>query len=310
MNHRYLIVIAGCTAVGKTHLALQVAREFRTAIVSADSRQIYREMSIGVARPSSEELATAPHFMIGSVSIGQPYDAAQYESEVLGILTQLYEQHKVVVLTGGTGLYLRAVMEGLDPLPPNDPAIMEALQEALLEKGLGPLQEELMRRDPAAAGSMDVKNPRRVLRALSVMRQTGQPISVLWKGGPAERPFVTIPVRLHLNRQELHERIHKRVDRMMEEGLLNEVTQLLPFKGLQALETVGYQELFDYLDGNCTLPEAVEWIKVHTRQYAKRQETWFKKYFIAPTFSPDAIQEIMAYLTHTIQAHEKIHLES
>jgi len=309
VKHRYLIVIAGCTGVGKTRLALQVAKHFRTAIVSADSRQIYREMSIGVARPSSAELELVPHYMIGSHSILQPFDVVQYELEVLKILEQLYRDHDVVVMAGGTGLYLKAVLDGMDPLPPNDPATLETLQALFNLQGIEPLQEELMRRDPSAAKAMDVKNPRRLLRALCVMRQTGKPISEFWQGAPVKRTFIPVPVWLRLDRQALHQRINQRVGQMMEAGLLGEVSGLMPFRGSQALETVGYQELFEYLEGNSTLEEAVDWIKVHTRQYAKRQETWFRKYFKGPDFSPDATAEIMAYLTQTIQNHEKIHLE-
>ncbi|MCB0655807.1 MAG: tRNA (adenosine(37)-N6)-dimethylallyltransferase MiaA [Saprospiraceae bacterium] len=310
MKKHYLVVIGGCTGVGKTGLAVQLARHWQTAVISADSRQIYRELRIGVARPSPETLATVPHHQIADHSIEAPYDVAHYEKEVLVLLDRLFQSNPVVILVGGTGFYLRAILEGLDPLPANDPAILAQIQSTLEKEGLAALQEEVLKRDPTVAGQMDLQNARRVVRALCVMRQTGQPISELWKGKAVDRDFVAIPLLLDLPREDLYHRIDQRVDAMMQEGLLDEVRSLLPYRGLPALETVGYQELFDHLEGKTGLVEAVELVKTHTRQYAKRQVTWFKKYFPAERFSPEDVKAILNYITDQMETYEREHLAS
>jgi tRNA dimethylallyltransferase len=273
-----LLVVAGPTAVGKTALCVRLAQQLGTDVVSADARQFFREMSIGTAKPTPEEMQGVPHHFVDSHSIREDYSAGRYEADCLALLHELFRRHEVVVLTGGSGLYLQAVTDGLDELPPADAAIRAQLQLELAEKGLSALVEELARLDPSCHARIDRQNPVRVLRALEVCRSSGRPFSSFHGAGPkAERPWRTVKVALTREREELYQRIDQRVDQMLTQGLLNEVRGLLPYRHAQALQTVGYQEIFGFLDGAYDWAEAVRLLKRNTRRYAKRQLTWLRR---------------------------------
>jgi len=281
------IIVAGPTASGKTAFAIELAKHFGTEIISADSRQCYREMKIGVARPSEEELASVPHHFIASHSITEDLNAGSFERYALDVADQLFSKHDVIVITGGTGLYIQAFCEGIDPMPEVPDAIRREVISGYETKGLIWLQKELQHRDPAFWEVAEQQNPQRLMRALEVLNATGRSIMEFRSRKKQERPFRIVKLGLQLPKDILHERIHTRVDRMMEEGLLNEVRSLLPYRNHNALQTVGYRELFDHLDGKYTLPEAVEKVKTNTRHYAKRQMTWFKKDPGIQWLSPD-----------------------
>lgn len=289
------IVIVGPTAVGKTALAIRIAEHFNTAIISADSRQCYREMTIGVAKPSVEELSRVHHYFINSHSIQQEVNAALFEQYALQSVNHLYEQAAVAVMTGGTGLYVKAFCEGLDDIPPVSLEVRERITKEFQQQGLSWLQQQVAEQDPLYYSTGEIQNPHRLLRALEVKLVTGQSIRTFQQGKKAKRPFRIVKVGLELPKEELNRNINQRVDTMMQEGLLEEVRALLPSRHLNALQTVGYNELFQYLDGNCTLPEAVEAIKSNTRHYAKRQMTWFRKSIDIQWFSPTNDAAILNY---------------
>ena len=277
MSSHTAILIVGPTAVGKTAVAVALAQLFQTEIVSADSRQCYREMNIGVARPSVEELAAVPHHFIASHSIHEEVNAGVYETYALEKAAAIFKQHAKLILTGGTGLYIKAFCEGIDDMPNIDPSIRQALNHNYETKGITWLQEEVAKRDPLFWQIAEQQNPHRLLRALEILEGTGKSITQFRIGKKVERPFRTVKIGLEMERGALNDRINYRVEQMMQQGLLDEVRILYPFKHLNALQTVGYQELFDHLDGKISYNKAVELIQQHTRQYAKRQMTWFKK---------------------------------
>jgi tRNA dimethylallyltransferase len=292
-----VIIIAGPTAVGKTSVAIQVAKHFNTQIISADSRQCYKELNIGVARPSAAELNEVSHHFIASHSITEEITAATFEQFALQKVNELFIQHDVVVMVGGTGLYIKAFCEGLDAIPAINPQVRENIIKQYEANGMEWLQQTVKEKDPVYYSSGEIQNPQRMMRALEVIESTGQSILSFQKGEKAKRDFNIIKIALQLPGEELHHHIHTRVDTMMEAGLLNEVKQLLPHQQLNALQTVGYAELFDYLAGKTSIEKATELIKTHTRQYAKRQMTWFKKDEGYKWFSPDEVNEIIgAYL--------------
>jgi tRNA dimethylallyltransferase len=272
-----LLVLGGPTASGKTELAIRLAQRFQTEIVSADSRQFYREMKIGTAAPDAHQLQLVKHHFVGNLSIFDTYDVATYEKEALLKINELFEQHNVVILTGGSGLFIDAVCMGLDNMPDVETHIRERVNQMLLEKGISALQIELQQVDPEYFAQVDQNNPRRLQRALEVYYQTGRSFSFYRKRQTVPRPFTFVRFTLSPDRLELINRINLRVEHMMTEGLLEEVRRLYPHRHLNALNTVGYKELFDYLDGKANLETAVNSIKVHTRQYAKRQMTWFRR---------------------------------
>jgi tRNA dimethylallyltransferase len=271
-----LLVICGPTASGKTGFAIEVARHFGTEIISADSRQIYKEMNIGVARPTPDELATVPHHFIASHSIHQPLSAGQFELAAIPVIERLHQQHPVVVMAGGSGLFIKAVTVGLDDLP-GDVQVRNELQAILDKEGLAWLQDEVSRKDPEFFAGADSQNPRRLLRALEVITITGLPFSALRTGTSKQRPFNTCFFAPDIPRDALYARINMRVDAMISDGLEQEAHALLPYRQLSALQTVGYSELFDYFDGKTDKATAIEKIKQHSRHYAKRQLTWFRK---------------------------------
>ncbi|OON66935.1 tRNA (adenosine(37)-N6)-dimethylallyltransferase MiaA [Hymenobacter sp. CRA2] len=295
-----LLVVAGPTAVGKTALCVRLAQELGTDVVSADARQFFREMRIGTAKPTPAEMQGVRHHFIDSHSITEDYSAGRYEADCLALLQELFQQHSVVILTGGSGLYLQALTDGLDELPPADAPVREQLQAELAAKGLPALVAELAELDPVSHARIDRQNPVRVLRALEVCRSTGQPFSSFHGAGPkAERPFQVLKVALSREREELYQRIDLRVDQMLAEGLLDEVRALVPYRHAQALQTVGYQEIFGYLDGEYDWDEAVRLLKRNTRRYAKRQLTWLRRDEQYHWLHPDAADlAIKAMLAH------------
>ena len=272
-----LIVIAGPTASGKTAFSIELAKALNSVILSADSRQFYKEMSIGTAAPTEEELSQAKHYFVHHISIEDKYDVADYEHNAIALLDELFKTHDAVVMTGGSGLFIDAVCNGIDEMPDIQPGIREKVEKLFKEEGLHGVQEVVKRLDPEYFAVVDQQNPRRLQRALEVCYQTGKPFSSFRSGNAVQRDFDIKKYALLWDRQALIKRIDRRVDLMMELGLLEEAQTLYPKRHLNALNTVGYKELFAYFDGDCTLKEAVEQIKIHTRQYAKRQMTWLRK---------------------------------
>jgi tRNA dimethylallyltransferase len=275
--NKTLIVIAGPTASGKTAAAIQLAQHYNTVIVSADSRQFFREMSIGTAKPTEEELAEAPHHFINSHSITGPFSVGDFERQCMQLLDELFKQHDVVILVGGSGLYIKAIAEGFDELPTADPGIRDRLNTELAANGIAPLQGRLKQVDPAYYTEVDISNPQRVIRALEVYEATGNPISSYRKSTVNKRPFNIIKFGLDMPREKLYDRINQRVDLMVKDGLVEEVAALTPYRHYNALNTVGYSELFEYFDGKTDMDTAIAAIKQNTRRFAKRQLTWFRK---------------------------------
>ena len=272
-----LIGVIGPTAIGKTSLSIELAKHFETEIISADSRQFYKEMSIGTAVPTDEELTQAPHHFIQHISIEDSYSVGDFEREALQKLNSLFLTHEKLIMVGGSGLYVNAVVHGLDEFPEVDPSIRAALNEKFANSGVQVLQEELKALDPEYYSEVDKDNPHRLIRALEVCLGTGKPYSSFRKNKRPEREFKSILIGLTAERELIYDRINKRVDMMMEQGLLEEVTQLADKKQLNALNTVGYKELFLHLEGKSSLEDAVSEIKKNTRRFAKRQLTWFRK---------------------------------
>ncbi len=271
------IIICGATASGKTALSLNLAEALGTEIVSADSRQCYRELDIGVARPTPEELARVPHHFIASHSIHETVNAAVFEQYALEKVATIFREHDVAVVSGGTGLYIQAFCYGMDDIPPVPATVTNELQQQYNEQGITWLQQTLAAHDPVFAREGEMQNPHRMLRALGVKLATGRSIKEFYKKQPVQRPFNIIMAGIHWPRQLLYERINQRVDQMMAAGLLQEAEQLFAFRHYKALQTVGYAELFDHIGGNHTLERAVELVKQNTRHYAKRQLTWFNR---------------------------------
>ena len=276
-DKKTVIVIAGPTAAGKTELAIRLARHLQTEIISADSRQCYRELNIGVARPLPSELSAIPHHFIATHSIYEKVTAATFEAFALAKTLELFASHSTVVMVGGTGLYIDAFCHGLDVIPPIPEATRAALTDKYNQEGLEWLQKEVALKDPKYYSEGEIHNPHRLLRALEVMNTTGRSIQEFKQRRAQERPFNILKFALEIPKERLHQRINQRVDAMMDSGLLSEVESLLPARHLPALQTVGYKELFSFLDNETDLPAAVAAIKLHTRQYAKRQRTWFRR---------------------------------
>lgn len=277
MNKPNLIVVVGPTAIGKTSLSLALATHFKTEILSADSRQFFKEMSIGTAAPTKTELAAAPHHFIHHISIEDEYSVGDFEKQALEKLDSLFKTHQNVIMVGGSGLYVDAVTKGLDEFPEVEGNIRKVLNERLEIEGIGTLQKELENLDPEYYSEVDKYNPHRVIRALEICIGTGKPYSSFRKNEKPERPFNTILIGLTADRPIVYDRINRRVDIMMKEGLLEEARALYPKKDLNALNTVGYKELFKYFEEEWSLEKAVEEIKKNTRRFAKRQFTWFRK---------------------------------
>lgn len=276
-NENTVIIICGPTAVGKTSFAINLAKQLQTEIISADSRQCFKELNIGVAKPSAEELVAVKHYFINSHSIFEDVNASVFEQFALKAGTEIFKKHKVAVMVGGTGLYIKSFCEGMDVIPAIDEAVRQQVSEMYEENGLAHLQTELALKDPEFWQHTEQQNTQRLMRALEVLRSTGQSITTFQKGRKEERPFNIIKVGLELPRELLYNYINRRVDEMVEKGLVNEVESLVQYQHLNALQTVGYQEIFEHFNNKASLPEAINRIKTHTRHYAKRQLTWFKK---------------------------------
>lgn len=291
-NGKHLIVVGGPTASGKTDFAIRLARHFGAAILSADSRQFFREMAIGTAKPTAQELARAPHHFIDSLSIDADYSVGDFERDAMQLLEKLFRESDIAILAGGSGLYVKALCEGLDAFPEVPLAIRRQVEAEYREKGLHHLQAELQAVDPAYYEEADLQNPHRLIRAIAVFRASGQPFSSFRNQKQAARPFTPIYLQLHWPRAELYARIGQRVKRMMGQGLLEEARRLYPHRHHTALQTVGYQELFDYLDGRCSLEEAVVLIQRNSRRYAKRQLTWSRRDGHWKRFRPTADWEL------------------
>ena len=288
LSNKFLIILAGPTAIGKTNLAMDIADRYRADIFSADSRQIYKEMHIGTAKPERASLDKVKHHFIDHISVCQNYSVGHYYKEITEALAQYFQKNDVAVVTGGTGLYLRAIMEGLDEFPEIPDQVVSKYNLVFQTGGITSLQNELKSKDPEYFEKVDINNPRRLMRALSVIEVTQNTFSsFLNQSQMNNTTYEQIPLLLELPRECLYERINKRVDLMVAEGLIAEVQSLYPHREKQALETVGYQELFDHFDGKLTLQQALDLIKQNTRRYAKRQMTWFRKYCKWTTFNPD-----------------------
>jgi tRNA dimethylallyltransferase len=291
-----LIVITGPTAVGKTETSIQVAEILGTEIVSADSRQFYRELSIGTAKPNPRQLARVKHHFINSHSIAELYGAGHFERDALALLDVLFEKHQTVIVTGGSGMYIKALLEGIDAFPDIPIDVRNKIAEEYLQNGREWLQEQVWKVDPDFMSTADQNNVQRLIRALEIARYTGSPISQFRKGYSRQRSFAFQVISLERDRTELYDRIDRRVDHMMDEGLLTEVKGLLPFKNHNALQTVGYKELFAFLEGSYSLEEAILKIKQHTRNYAKRQLTWTRNQLQATVFHPDSLPLIIEHI--------------
>lgn len=294
---KFLVVIAGPTAVGKTDVAFHLAKTWNSEIISADSRQLYNEMSVGTAKPEPELLQEIKHHFIGNLSIHDYFNVSKYESEVLLLLSSLFEKHDVVFLTGGSGLYIDAVCNGIDDFPDPEPELRNHLKSIFQDEGVEKLQSMLKEADPEYFAVVDVQNPNRLLRALEVCLTTGKKYSEQRMNSSKKRDFNIVNIGLNLPRHILFERIEQRVDQMIENGLVDEVKGLLPFRHLNALNTVGYKEIFDFLDNTISLEKAIINIKTNTRRYAKRQLTWFNRKSDYAWFSPSDLNEITSYLT-------------
>ena len=277
MEGKHLIVLAGPTASGKTATAIKLAKAFDAEIISADSRQFYKELSTGTAAPTAEELAQVKHHFVHNLSIEDKYDVADYERDVLDFLKQYFNTKNVAIMTGGSGLFIDAVCNGLDSMPDISEEVRNRVTKMLEADGIEGLQRDVERVDNDYFQVVDKQNPRRLQRALEVYYQTGKPYSAFRQRNVAKRDFEITKLAILWDRDKLIERINQRVDMMMQQGLLDEVKSVYPKRHLNSLNTVGYKELFDYLDGKCTLEQAVEQIKINTRQYAKRQMTWLRK---------------------------------
>lgn len=297
---KYLLVLAGPTAVGKTDVAIEIAKFFNTEIISADSRQFYHELSIGTAKPNAEQLIRVKHHLVGHLSIHDNYNVSMFEEEVINLLSDLFLNHQLIVLTGGSGLYIDAVCKGIDEFPDPSDTLRHDLKAIYNVGGIERLKEMLKSYDPVYYESVDKENPNRILRALEVCITTGKPYSEQRQNTSKKRDFEIIKIGLKLPRPELNARIANRTDGMMKNGLLQEVIKFNDKRKLNALNTVGYKELYAYMDGAHTLEQAVEKIKTNTRRYAKRQMTWFNRSSDYTWFEPTQLNEITNYISSKI----------
>jgi tRNA dimethylallyltransferase len=302
-----LLILTGPTAVGKTDLSIKLAQTWNTEIISCDSRQMYSEMSIGTAKPDSEQLELIPHHLVNNISIHDYYSAYRFEQDVIRILEKLFLQHSLVIMTGGTGLYMDAIINGIDDIPDPDPIIRAKLKERLDSDGISSLLEELSHLDPDFFTKVDQKNPARVMRGLEVCLTTGRSFSSFRIKQAVKRHFSIILTGLEMPRELLYERINLRVDQMIEKGLAEEAENLYPFRNLNGLNTVGYREFFELYDGTIDFDETVRLIKRNTRHYAKRQITWNNRYPQIRYFSPQAIEELTNWIGSAMDDQDKNH---
>jgi tRNA dimethylallyltransferase len=297
---KFLLVIVGPTAIGKTHLAITLAKSFKTEIISADSRQFFREMTIGTAKPTGEELSAAKHHFINNISVTDDYDAGKYEREASLLIDELFRKHDVLILVGGSGMYINAVCNGFDDIPDVDEDVRKKLNEVYKKEGISVLQQQLNQLDPEHYNNVDLNNPQRLIRALEICITTGKTYSSFRKGKGKTRNYSIIKIGLNTVREELYKRIDARVDAMIKSGLVDEVKNLSHYKHLNALQTVGYKELFEYLEDKQNLEKAIELIKQNTRNFAKRQLTWFRKDIAIKWFEPSEAGDILEYVKQQI----------
>lgn len=298
---KHLIVIAGPTGIGKTSESIKIARHFNTEIVSSDSRQIFSELTIGTAVPSPKELAQVKHHFIHTHSIFENYNASRYENEAIELLNILFKKHDVVLIVGGSMLYIDAVCKGIDQMPDADPELRENLKNQLEKEGLEKLRRQLKQLDPEYYNEVDLKNPARIIHALEISLMTGKPYSSFRSNPRKKRPFSIIKIALDCDRKELHNRINLRVDKMMEAGLEEEARRFYKHKKLNSLNTVGYRELFAYFDGEISKGKAIELIKRNSRRYARKQLTWFRKDQNMNWFEPGQTDKLIAFIENQIK---------
>ena len=296
INRPTLIVVVGPTGSGKSALAVELAKHYGAPVISTDSRQVYRGLSIGTAQPTADELAAAKHYFIADREVEDNFNCGRYETEALSLLEELFKTNRYVVAVGGSGLYVKALCEGMDTLPEADDEVRQMLKSRLESEGIGSLVEELRRLDPKYAEEVDLCNPARVMRALEVCLTTGKPYSEQRSGTVAERWFNIVKIGTDMPRDVLYERIDRRVDMMVEEGLVEEARTMYPKRELNSLQTVGYREMFDYFDGTITLAEAIELVKRNSRRYAKRQLTWFRRDEEIGWFAPTELDKIVEFI--------------
>lgn len=296
MKNNFLLIILGPTATGKTNIAIRTAKTFDTEIISADSRQIYKELKIGTAVPDTFQLSQIQHHFIHHISIHDYYNVSIYEQEVLSLLDKLFKKYHMIIMVGGSGLYIDTICHGIDDLPAVDPDLRKKLLKKFEKEGIETLRLELKRIDPEYYSRVDLQNPKRILKALEVTYMTGVPYSSLLTGPKKERPFNIIKIGLNTEREELYAKINARVDLMINKGLLDEAKNLYPYRHINALKSVGYREIFEYFDGKRNMDETIELIKRNTRHYARRQLTWFKKNPSIRWFHPDEFDQMIGYI--------------
>lgn len=295
-NKKTLIVLIGPTGVGKTDLSIKIAEKYGSPIISADSRQLYSDLKIGTAAPTEEYLKRVKHYFVGTLKLTDYYSAAQYESEVISLLEDLFKRNNTILLTGGSMMYIDAICKGIDDIPTVDSETRLMMMEKYEKEGLDRLCAELKLLDPKYYSTVDLKNPKRVIHALEICYMTGKTYTSFRTGNKKQRPFDIIKIGLCRDREELYERINKRVDIMIKEGLVDEVKSVYEYRNLNSLNTVGYKEIIQYLEGNCTLEFAIEKIKQNSRIYSRKQMTWFKRDNDITWFHPDKEEEIMEFI--------------
>lgn len=295
-NKKTLIVLIGPTGIGKTDLSIKIAEKYGSPIISADSRQLYSDLKIGTAAPTEEYLKRVKHYFVGTLKLTDYYSAAQYESEVISLLEELFKSNNTILLTGGSMMYIDAICKGIDDIPTVDSETRQMMMEKYEKEGLDRLCAELKLLDPEYYSTVDLKNPKRVIHALEICYMTGKTYTSFRTGNKKQRPFDIIKIGLCRDREELYERINKRVDIMIKEGLVDEVKSVYEYRNLNSLNTVGYKEIIQYLEGNCTLEFAIEKIKQNSRIYSRKQMTWFKRDNDITWFHPDKEEEIMEFI--------------
>lgn len=295
-DKKTLIVLIGPTGVGKTDLSIKIAEKYGSPIISADSRQLYSDLKIGTAAPTEEYLKRIKHYFVGTLKLTDYYSAAQYESEVISLLEELFKNNDTILLTGGSMMYIDAICKGIDDIPTVDNETRQMMMEKYEKEGLERLCAELKLLDPEYYSIVDLKNPKRVIHALEICYMTGKTYTSFRTGNRKQRPFDIIKIGLCRDREELYDRINKRVDIMINDGLVDEVKSVYQYKNLNSLNTVGYKEIIQYLEGNCTLEFAIEKIKQNSRIYSRKQMTWFKRDNEIKWFHPDREDEIMEYI--------------
>lgn len=303
-----LLVLIGPTGVGKTELSLRLAEHFHTEIISSDSRQLYADLKIGTAAPTPEQLARVKHHFIGTLKLTDYYSAAQYEIDVLNLLSDLFLSKDIIILTGGSMMYIDAICKGIDDIPTVDNETRELMKQRYETEGLEQLCAELKLFDPEYYQTVDLKNPKRVIHALEICYMTGQTYTSFRTRSLKERPFNILKIGLIREREELYDRINRRVDMMLTEGLLDEAKAVYPYKQLNSLNTVGYKEIFNYLDEKWELPFAIEKIKQNSRIYSRKQMTWFKRDTDIAWFHPDQEEDILEFINQNIVLHNSIHI--